>query len=92
MARKKIERGPIWPAWFYGPNEQSSIFDKAEDVPEGWTRKRGEVKVDYELHKPAVILDRVELVAKLNEHGVEIHPLWGNAHMKKVLDDISSAR
>lgn len=25
-----------WPAWRYGPEGESQLFDKAEDVPEGW--------------------------------------------------------
>lgn len=26
-----------WPAWFYGPDGEAKLFQKAEDVPEGWT-------------------------------------------------------
>lgn len=27
-----------WPAWFNSPDEKSSVvFEKAEDVPAGWT-------------------------------------------------------
>lgn len=26
-----------WPAWFNGPKGETAIFDKAEDVPTGWT-------------------------------------------------------
>lgn len=25
-----------WPAWYYGPNGESQMFEKAEDVPKGW--------------------------------------------------------
>lgn len=25
-----------WPAWFYGPNGVCAIFERAEDVVEGW--------------------------------------------------------
>lgn len=25
-----------WPAWYYGPNDQAEIFEKAGDVPAGW--------------------------------------------------------
>lgn len=25
-----------WPAWFYGPNGQSDVFDSADEVPAGW--------------------------------------------------------
>lgn len=26
-----------WPAWRYGPNGEAATFDRAEDVPEGWS-------------------------------------------------------
>lgn len=26
-----------FPGWRYGPNGQSQIFERAEDVPKGWT-------------------------------------------------------
>lgn len=25
-----------WPAWMYGPEGRSAVFDRAEDVPDGW--------------------------------------------------------
>lgn len=25
-----------WPAWYYGPEGQSAIFEAASEVPEGW--------------------------------------------------------
>ncbi len=25
-----------WPAWMYGPEGQKRVFDRAEDVPDGW--------------------------------------------------------
>lgn len=28
-----------WPAWFYGPNGESDIFNAAEEVPVGWSDK-----------------------------------------------------
>lgn len=26
-----------WPAWFYGPEGQSAIFETQSEVPDGWT-------------------------------------------------------
>ncbi len=35
MTKAKI----LFPGWRYGPNgEGPELFEKAEDVPEGWTR------------------------------------------------------
>lgn len=25
-----------WPAWYYGPDGKSAVFNSAEDVPAGW--------------------------------------------------------
>lgn len=25
-----------WPAWFYGPGGEARIFQRREDVPDGW--------------------------------------------------------
>lgn len=25
-----------WPAWFYGPDGESRVFDRKDDVPPGW--------------------------------------------------------
>lgn len=36
IADEPAEIDNSWPAWYHGPNGQSEIFDRAEDVPEGW--------------------------------------------------------
>jgi hypothetical protein len=25
-----------WPAWWYGPNGEAQVFQRPEDVPDGW--------------------------------------------------------
>lgn len=42
-----------WPAWRYGPNGESKVFQCAEDVPEGWTDS---VQV-HALERDADVLD-----------------------------------
>jgi hypothetical protein len=27
---------PSWPAWYYGPDNQSQIFENEDQVPDGW--------------------------------------------------------
>lgn len=34
MAKRAIRSS--WPAWFYGPNGASRVFEREEEVPEGW--------------------------------------------------------
>lgn len=33
-----------WPAWFYGPDNQSAIFDSEDQVPQGWEDHWDKVK------------------------------------------------
>lgn len=39
-SRGRLMRAPdghsSWPAWFYGPNNQSATFGSPEEVPPGW--------------------------------------------------------
>lgn len=39
-----------FPAWFYGPDGAAAIFERAEDIPEGWADSPAKV--------PAHPLDR----------------------------------
>lgn len=90
MARHNSKpKGPIWPSWRYGPNGEKGIFECAEDVPVGWTAKVGVPEPVLEV-APTIILDKDALIAELTERGIEVNPLWGNAHMKRIIDgDIS---
>lgn len=63
-----------WPAWFYGPNGEAQIFERSEDVPEGWLddpRKQADAKAPpppQAESKPP--LKRDEIVAELRRHNV----------------------
>lgn len=80
-----------WPSWRYGPGGQAAIFQKEEDVPEGWTKKPDEAPEVYVPRPAPPVLDRAELLSLLAAINVEVDPTWGVAHMKKVLDDRNSA-
>ena len=87
--RKRPNRD--WPGWRYGPDGEGAIFNRQEDVPEGWTRRPGIPEPTF-IRPTTKTLSRGDLIAQLTEHGIEVNPLWGNAHMQKVLNDISPAR
>jgi hypothetical protein len=78
-----------WPAARWDPHTgEERVFNSPAEVPCGWLDYKSANK------KPpvGVVLDRDELVAKLTEMGIEINPLWGNAHMKRIIDgDVSPA-
>lgn len=92
MRRRKEMPDWKWPSWRYGPEGQSAIFQKEEDVPEGWTKRPDEAPEVYIARPDPEPLDRDELITKLSEIGVDIDPVWCNAHLKKVLDDCNPAR
>jgi hypothetical protein len=85
---KKLSKKVCWPDLRYGPNGEEKLFYRPEDVPPGWTNKRDQVYI-----APSVTeLNREELVATLNEFGVVVNPIWGKAHLKKMIDDRSPIR
>lgn len=82
MRRTRIKPDNSWPSWMYNVEGEGRIFEKESDVPEGWTRKIGEI---YEKARP-VIHDHEYLVTQLTAAGIEINPIWGSAHLKRILD------
>lgn len=88
--REPVDRS--WPGWRYGPDGEAAIFQCEADVPLGWTRKPGEQPEPFTPKPAPEVLDVGELVLQLEQAGVEINPTWGVAHMKKVIDDLSSTR
>lgn len=78
----------FWPSWRYSPDGDGQIFNSAEEVPFGWVRRvpQGVQEV------AAPVLDRDDLVSKLEALGVAINPIWGLAQLKKELDDRSPSR
>lgn len=80
-----------WPAWRYGPGEQSAIFDKAEDVPPGWEDAPQKVGADNSPppeQKPALPLKRDEIIAALKEREIEFK---SNAGTKALYDKLIEA-
>lgn len=66
-------RGPkvCWPSWYYGPNGEKAIFERAEDVPEGWfdheDKHADTGKEPPKSKETPVPLARKEVVAALKE-------------------------
>lgn len=86
MRKRGVKPDTTWPQWMHSPSGESRVFEKFEDVPEGWINSVGEV---YEKPLP-VIYDYDELVRQLTEKNIEINPIWGTGHLKRILDgDIS---
>jgi hypothetical protein len=88
-----------WPAYRYGPNGQSAIFQSAEEVPDGWQDHPNKVG-----GSPDVILDdNDDRVAKLiadntaedlighlelmqeQDQSIEFHPKWPKLRLAKTI-------
>lgn len=86
--KPSFKQTDFWPSWRYSPDGEGRIFDKPQDVPNGWTRRVGQTLKEVE----PTVLSKTELIDQLTALGVEINPIWGTAHLKKVLDDRSTSR
>ena len=82
-------RSKDWPAWRFGPDGQSAIFNEESEVPYGWMKSPGEVFVPPPLPP---VLNQEELEAALRAKGIEPLGHWGLAYMKELVDGISSPR
>lgn len=75
-----------WPAWRYGPDGQSAIFNGPEEVPVDWvdspTKK-------YEPPEPVQELCKETVIKDLKEYGVDINPTWGKAKLHEIWKEIS---
>ena len=81
MAIKPIE----WPAYRYGLNGEAEIFERIEDVPDGWSKYPDPEYIPPGTPEP---LDQEFLRDALKAHGIKINPQWPNAKMKEILDDL----
>jgi len=75
MARRKVAE---WPAWRYGPDGESAIFDCAEDVPADWYSTP---QMAFNPPEPEPELCAETAVNKLQGIGVKIDPRWGTAKL-----------
>ena len=50
-----------WPAWRYGPGGESKIFQKPEDVPEGWTESVVVHVLPRDVDAPPHPMDEIKL-------------------------------
>lgn len=59
-----------FPAWFYGPNGESQMFQRREDVPEGWADSPARFKpeADCEATPDAIFVNGERLVEQGQDH------------------------
>jgi len=80
--RNQIE----WPRWCFGPDGESQLFEKREDVPEGWFDKPPLLFVHPE---PKPEINKESVLSKLKDLNIEIDPRWGRAKLQQVLDEVT---
>lgn len=63
-----------WPAWFNNADEtRSAVFEKANDVPNGWTSGAEKIKVNRKSEKKDKPAEKAEVDAEGREWNEEIH-------------------
>lgn len=82
--RNRIE----WPAWWFNLDGESQLFEKAEDVPEGWTPKPPAVL--YEIKEQSLTIDKEKVIKQLEEFGVSVDPRWGAAKLHATLRELTN--
>jgi hypothetical protein len=88
LTKKREGRSKLWPDLRYGPNGECQLFFSEAEVPEGWTKNKDD-KYEVNDTKPP---SKDELVKALQDRGIQVNPIWGIAHLQKVLDDNDSIR
>jgi hypothetical protein len=86
-----------WPSWFYPPEtdpespaEHGRVFERAEDVPEGWL-------VDWRLHEAPppqateIPMTRRELQAELTKRDIAFTPQTGRTDLWLMLQEAVAA-
>jgi hypothetical protein len=71
----------LWPSWRYGPDGQAEIFERVEDVPEGWLDHPSK-------HQPADdpnTASREEVINTLRARGVDFDGRWSDRRLKELL-------
>lgn len=83
-----------WPAWYYGPDGQSQIFQSEEEIPDGWEdhpKKVGDVRQRREPVPPqeSPYKDKTdaEVIAELKLRDIEHGARWPRQRLEKLLLD-----
>lgn len=79
--RKKSD----WPAWRYGPDGQSAIFEQAEDVPQGWSNKP---QLQYEAPEVVPEICKETTIEQLKAKSIKVDPRWGKAKLWEELEKV----
>lgn len=79
-----------WPAWYYGPNGQSEIFNSEEEVPEGWHDHPS--KTERKAKKPAEPKESpyknqsdAEVIAELKKRKLDYNERWPRDKLEGLL-------
>lgn len=83
--RRTSRLRPEWPAWRYGPDGESQMFNGPEEVPDGWTKTQPTL---FEPIEPLPQICEVSASKKLEDLGVVVDPTWGNAKLQEMLKEM----
>lgn len=87
MRRRRRNRVE-WPAWWYSPDGESQLFEKAEDIPTDWTPKPP--TAIYEAPEQGVQIPKEIIIKQLEEFEIEVDPRWGLAKLHEVYEELTN--
>jgi hypothetical protein len=75
-----------WPAWFYGPDGQSAVFESPDEVPEGWEDHPSKVSGDV-ADEDISNLTKKQISERLTEAEIEHDPNWTKDKLVALLQE-----
>ena len=74
-----------WPAWRYGPNGESAVFDTPEEVPADWYTTPQQA---FNPPEPKPVLCATTAINKLQEVNIKVDPRWGTAKLWEEVEKV----
>lgn len=75
-----------FPGWRYGPDGQAEIFERAEDVPPGWTDNPNDFAPVEAAEDDPNHASREEVIAALRARGIDFDGRWSDKKLRKLLE------
>ncbi len=76
-----------WPAWFYGPDNQSAVFESPDEVPEGWDDHPSKVSGSEGSEENISSLTKKQISERLTEAGIEHDANWTKDKLVALLEE-----
>lgn len=79
---------PQWPSWYYGPDGEAKIFQREEDVPQGWKNTPYPPAPEKAPEPVPTGPTREEMIAELEAAGVALKRNFSTAKLRELFDQL----